>query len=165
MTRTFAFTDIEDSTALLAELGDDRWSDVLRWHDSTLRRLFAHFEGQEIRQRGGGDGFFVAFRSASAALECAIAIQMAMTEHRRADHPTLRVRIGAHEAEAIRAADDYSGRGVHEAARIAALARGGEVLASTRTLKSAGPHHRASRTWSARLKGLQDPVEVASVLF
>jgi class 3 adenylate cyclase len=160
--RTFMFTDIEDSTAFLAAVGDDRWSEVLRWHDSTLRRLFARFDGQEIKQRGGGDGFFVAFTSAEAALDCAIAIQHAMTEGSR-DHAPLRIRVGAHEAEATRSVDDYSGRGVHEAARIAALARGGEVLVSTRTLESAGSRHQVSQTRSALLRGLADPVVVASV--
>src|SRR5439155_1616172 len=126
--RTFMFTDIEDSTTLLATMGDDRWSEVLRWHDSTLRRLFDRYDGQEIKQRGGGDGFFVAFASAEAALDCAFAIQSAMIEDGGGRRPPIRVRVGAHEAEATRSVDDYGGRGVHEAARIAALASGGEVL-------------------------------------
>jgi class 3 adenylate cyclase len=160
--RTFMFTDIEDSTALLAKLGDDRWAQILRWHDTTLRRLFERFDGQEIRQRGGGDGFFVAFTAAEAALDCSLAIQKAMTEDHR-DGPPIRVRIGVHEAEANHSADDYGGRGVHEAARIAALANGGEVLASTRTVESAGSRHEVSETRSALLKGLADPVAVASL--
>jgi class 3 adenylate cyclase len=161
--RTFVFTDIEDSTALLATLGDAQWSEILRWHDSTLRRLFERFDGQEIKQRGGGDGFFVAFASAEAALDCALAIQEAMADGSRERGLTIRVRIGAHEAEATRSVDDYGGRGVHEAARIAALARGGEVLVSVRTLESAGSRHRASKARSAQLKGLVDPVDVTSL--
>ncbi len=162
--RTFMFTDIEDSTALLAAMGDDRWSEILRWHDSTLRQLFVQFNGQEIKQRGGGDGFFVAFASAEAALDCAIAIQRAIADDSSRDRQLpLRVRIGAHEAEATHSVDDYSGRGVHEAARIAALARGGEVLASVRTLESAGSRYGSAHSRSAQLKGLADPVVVASV--
>jgi class 3 adenylate cyclase len=161
--RTFMFTDIEDSTALLATIGDDRWSEVLRWHDATLRRLFDRFDGQEIKQRGGGDGFFVAFASAGNALDCALAIQQAMGERDRDDLPPIRVRVGAHEAEATRSFDDYGGRGVHEAARIAALASGGEVLASIRTMESAGSRHPATEPRSAVLKGLADPVDVASL--
>jgi class 3 adenylate cyclase len=162
--RTFMFTDIEDSTTLLETMGDDRWSEVLRWHDSTLRRLFDRFDGQEIKQRGGGDGFFVAFTSADAALDCAAAIQQAMTDGSRDRGLPIRVRVGAHEAEATRSVDDYGGRGVHEAARIAALARGGEVLVSARTLESAGTRHRVSGTRSATLKGLADPVVIASLI-
>ena len=161
--RTFMFTDIEDSTTMLAAMGDDRWSEVLRWHDSTLRRLFDRFDGQEIKQRGGGDGFFVAFASAEAALDCALAIQAAMTDggDRR---PPIRVRVGAHEAEATRSVDDYGGRGVHEAARIAALASGGEVLVSIRTVESAGTRHPVTETRSAMLKGLAEPVDIATLV-
>ncbi|HKF92430.1 MAG TPA: tetratricopeptide repeat protein [Acidimicrobiia bacterium] len=162
--RTFMFTDIEDSTTLLATMGDDRWSEVLRWHDSTLRRLFDRFDGQEIKQRGGGDGFFVAFPSAEAALDCALAIQQAMTESADDRRPPIRVRIGAHEAEATRSVDDYGGRGVHEAARIAALASGGEVLVSIGTVESAGSRHPVTDTRSAALKGLAEPVAVGSLV-
>jgi class 3 adenylate cyclase len=76
----------------------------------------------------------------------------------------IRVRVGAHEAEVTRSVDDYGGRGVHEAARIAALADGGEVLVSARTLESAGARHRVSETRSATLKGLADPVVIASLI-
>jgi class 3 adenylate cyclase len=162
--RTFMFTDIEDSTTLLATMGDDGWSEVLRWHDSTLRRLFDQFDGQEIKQRGGGDGFFVAFSSAEAALDCALAIQEAMIEDTGDRRPPIRVRVGAHEAEATRSFDDYGGRGVHEAARIAALATGGEVLVSTRTVESAGSRHPVTETRSAMLKGLAEPVDIASLV-
>jgi class 3 adenylate cyclase len=162
--RTFMFTDIEDSTTLLATMGDNRWSEVLRWHDSTLRRLFDRYNGQEIKQRGGGDGFFVAFASAEAALDCALAIQAAMTDDGGDRRPPIRVRVGAHEAEATRSVDDYGGRGVHEAARIAALASGGEVLVSIRTVESAGSRHPVTQTRSAALKGLAEPVKVASLV-
>jgi class 3 adenylate cyclase len=162
--RTFMFTDIEDSTTMLATMGDDRWSEVLRWHDSTLRRLFDRFDGQEIKQRGGGDGFFVAFASADAALDCALAIQAAMTEGAGDRRPPIRVRVGAHEAEATRTVDDYGGRGVHEAARIAALASGGEVLVSIQTVESAGSRHPVTATRSAQLKGLAEPVVIASLV-
>jgi class 3 adenylate cyclase len=161
--RTFMFTDIEDSTALLASMGDDRWAEVLRWHDSTLRRLFDRFGGQEIKQRGGGDGFFVAFGSPEAALDCSIAIQKAMAEEVPDGRPTIRVRIGVHEAEANRSVDDYGGRGVHEAARISALANGGEILASVATIESAGSRHQTSQTRSALLKGLADPVVIGTL--
>jgi class 3 adenylate cyclase len=86
-----------------------------------------------------------------------------MAEHRDEVPPALRVRIGVHEAEATRAVDDYSGRGVHEAARIAALARGGEVLSSVRTLESAGSRHRSGQPRWETLRGLSDPVMVATV--
>ena len=64
--RTFMFTDIEDSSSLLAAMGDDAWSDVLDAHDRLLRDCFVDNDGQEIKQRGGGDGFFVVFDTPSS---------------------------------------------------------------------------------------------------
>lgn len=58
-TRTFMFTDIVKSTTLVEAIGDDAWEDLLRWHDVTLRSLFAGHGGEEIDH--AGDGFFVAF--------------------------------------------------------------------------------------------------------
>ncbi len=147
--RTFMFTDIEDSTTLLATIGDDRWSEVLHWHDSTLRRLFDQYDGQEIKQRGGGDGFFVAFASAEAALDCALAIQTAMNESAGDRRPPIRVRVGAHEAEATRSVDES----------------GGEVLVSIQTVESAGSRHPVTETRSAELKGLVEPVVIASLVW
>src|SRR2546421_3341091 len=151
--RTFVFTDIEDSTTMLATMGDDRWSEVLRWPDSRLRRLFDRYDGQEIKQRGGGDGFFVAFASADAALECALAIQAAMTDGAGDRRPPIRVRVGAHEAEATRSVDDYGGRGGHQAARIAALATGGEGVGSIRTGGAAGGPHPGPGDRAAGARG------------
>jgi len=87
-----------------------------------------------------------------------------MTEDAGDRRPPIRVRVGAHEAEATRSVDDYGGRGVHEAARIAALASGGEVLVSIQTVVSAGSRHPVTETRSAELKGLAEPVVIASLV-
>ena len=90
-------------------------------------------EGEEVHRTG--DGFFVAFPDARTALACAAMIQRTLAEHRRAHGFAPQVRIGVHAAEATRAAGDYEGAGVHAAARIGALAEGGEVLASVDTVE------------------------------
>ena len=46
--KTFMFTDIEGSTNLVEALGDEAWQGVLRWHDETLRSLFAEHKGEEV---------------------------------------------------------------------------------------------------------------------
>jgi class 3 adenylate cyclase len=56
---TFLFTDIVGSTALLEAIGNEAWQDLIRWHDRTLRALFAEHGGEEVDHTG--DGFFVAF--------------------------------------------------------------------------------------------------------
>lgn len=131
-TTTFMFTDIVKSTNLVEAVGDEAWEDLLRWHDRTLRSLFASHGGQEIDH--AGDGFFVTFVAAPSAVECAMAIQRTLTDHRRMHGFSPQVRIGLHTAEARRTDRKYRGKGVHEAARIAALAGPGEILASQDTL-------------------------------
>ena len=123
---TLMFTDIVASTELLTAIGDDAWSVLLQWHDATLRRLFIRHGGQEVKQVG--DGFFAVFGDTSDAIACALAIQQALSTSRRAGRLTPQVRIGVHEAEVTQTRGDFNGRGVHEAARIAALGEADEVV-------------------------------------
>ena len=158
--RTFMFTDIVGSTTLVEAIGDEAWHDLLHWHDEALRRCFAENAGEEVDH--AGDGFFVAFPDARAALGCAAAIQRKLAEHRRDHGFAPRVRIGLHAAEATRVGEDYVGAGVHAAARIGALAVGGEVLASVETVEGIdGVMLGASR--EVMLKGLAKPVQVVAV--
>jgi class 3 adenylate cyclase len=158
--RTFMFTDIVGSTALVEAIGDEAWHDLLHWHDEALRRCFAENAGEEVDHTG--DGFFVAFPDAGVALRCATAIQRTLAEHRRDHGFAPRVRIGLHAAEASRVGQDYEGAGVHAAARIGALADGGEVIASVETLRGIGDV-RAGEPREVELKGFAMPVEIVSV--
>lgn len=159
--RTLMFTDIVGSTNLVEAMGDEAWQSLIRWHDQTLRDLFARHAGEEVKQIG--DGFLVAFEDAAAAVACAVAVQRTLAEHRRAHGFAPQVRIGLHTAEATRRGADLTGMGVHEAARIGALAEGSEVLASLATLDAAGGRPGASAPRAVALKGISEPVEVASV--
>src|SRR5204862_6204115 len=113
---------------------------------------------------GVGDGFCLSFASPDPALDSALALHAALSDDGGDRRPPIRVRVGAHEADATLSVDDYGGRGVHEAARIAALASGGEVLVSIRTVESAGSRHPVTETRSAMLKGLAEPVDIASLV-
>ena len=92
-------------------------------------RPAAH-KGFEVKSQG--DGFMVAFSSARRALECAIAIQQTLAAH-NAENPAepIRVRIGLHTGEAIKEGEDFFGKSVILAARIAPSATGGQVLVSS----------------------------------
>src|ERR671918_350005 len=79
--RTFMFTDIVRSTDLVEVIGDEAWEDLLRWHDATLRSLFASHGGEVGHPTG--DGFFVAFPDPGSAIGAAIAVQRALVEHSR----------------------------------------------------------------------------------
>jgi class 3 adenylate cyclase len=157
--KTFMFTDIEKSTNLVAVLGDEAWEAILRWHDTALRSLFNAHEGEEVTATG--DGFFVGFESPEAALACAIAIQRQLADHRRQHGFAPQVRIGVHASGATQIGRNFAGRGVHEAARIAALAGGGEILASRDTV--AGTRFPASEPRTVTLRGLDEPVDIVTV--
>jgi class 3 adenylate cyclase len=161
VSRTFLFTDIVGSTDLIGTIGDEAWNDVLTWHDDTLGTVIGSHGGTVVRTTG--DGFFASFGDAGAALDCAIAIQRRLAEHRRRHGFAPQVRIGVHAAEATAVADDYAGLGVHEAARIGALAEGGEILATTSTVAAAAKHIAAGEEREVSLKGLPHPVRVVSI--
>ncbi len=78
-----------------------------------------------------GDGFMLAFQSARKALECAVDIQRAFAKRNESADEPIRVRIGLHTGEAIKEADDFFGKNVILAARIAGQAQGGEILVSS----------------------------------
>jgi class 3 adenylate cyclase len=160
--RTFMFTDIVGSTRLAEALGDDAWERLLRWHDETLRREVAAGGGEIVNTTG--DGFFVAFDTAAQGLDCAISIQRALRDHRTSTGFALSVRIGLHNAEANRRGSDYSGKGVHVAARVAALADAGEILVTADVL--AGAPDRSFATSPAReveVRGVSGSVDVTTV--
>ncbi len=157
--KTFMFTDIEGSTNLVEALGDEAWQGVLRWHNDTLRSLFAEYKGEEVVATG--DGFLVGFDSPDEALGCAVAIQRRLDEHRRQHGFAPKVRIGVHAAGATQVGRNFSGKGVHEAARIAALAEGGEILSSQTT--AAGSRFTTSEPRTVTLRGKSEPVDIVSV--
>lgn len=158
--RTFLFTDVVRSSELVSAIGDDAWVDVVRWHDQALRELFENHSGEEIDH--AGDGFFVAFDDPTSAIECAVAIQRRLREHRRDHGFAPQVRIGLHQADAMGVAGGYKGKGVHQAARIGALAAGGEILTSRVTVQSASVQQRLSAPREAVLKGI-GPVEIVAI--
>jgi eukaryotic-like serine/threonine-protein kinase len=129
-TVTILFSDIEDSSSLYEKLGDLRAHDVIRVHNEIVRQQIAAHRGVEVKALG--DSFMVAFPSARRAALCAIATQRSFAAYCES-HPDqpLRVRIGLHVGEAINESADYFGRAVILAARIAALAEGGQILVSS----------------------------------
>lgn len=158
--KAFMFTDIVGSTNLAELLGNEGWDQLLQWHDEALRFQFGRSGGEVVNSTG--DGFFVAFEEARAGIDCAIAIQQTLADHRRTTGFAPSVRIGVHVAEANRHGDDYSGMGVHVAARVAALAGAGEIVASIEALAEAGDVVATDRR-EATLKGVAAPVPVATV--
>ena len=163
-TLTFLFTDIEGSTKLLNALGTERYHEVLEVHTEALRAAFA--QGHEVRIEG--DALFMVFATAQDALEAAAAGQRALAKITFPHEAVVRVRMGMHTGEGTpaseRAGADYVGIDVHRAARIAAVAHGGQVLASGATRMLAGADLPAGVTLrdlgDHRLKDLAQPERI-----
>ncbi|MEX2247913.1 MAG: protein kinase [Dehalococcoidia bacterium] len=131
-TVTIMFSDIEDSTPLAERLGDQAWQDLLHKHNALIREQLRVHDGYEVKTMG--DGFMVAFRSAKKGLDCAIAIQRAFSstsDQLPATNDQIKVRIGLHAGEAIKDGDDFYGKNVILASRVAGQAKGGEILVSS----------------------------------
>ena len=120
---TLLFTDVVESTARAAELGDRRWRDLSAAHDRLVRDQLSRFGGREVKALG--DGFLASFEGAARAIRCACAIRD------RSGELDLPVRAGLHTGECEVADGDVRGIAVHIAARVGALAGGGEVLVSS----------------------------------
>jgi predicted ATPase/class 3 adenylate cyclase len=121
---TLLFTDVEGSTRLLHELGEE-YGEALHEHRRRLRAAFAEHEGVEVDTQG--DAFFVAFARASDAVAAASDGQRALAGG------LIRVRMGLHTGEPRVTEEGYVGLDVHKGARIAAVGYGGQVLLSQTT--------------------------------
>jgi class 3 adenylate cyclase len=130
---TLLFTDIEDAATLHEHLGDERWSDLLRDHRAMLEQIVEHHDGNVVKSES--DGHLIAFSSAHQGLRCAIEIQRTFAGRTVSGLDTpLGIRSGLHSGFVIVQAEDFYGRNVVLAARVADRARGGEILVSE-TLK------------------------------
>ena len=129
-TVTIMFSDILDSTAMTERLGDQKAQQVLHAHNAVVRQQLAVHGGFEVKHQG--DGFMLAFPSARRALQCALGVQRALAEYcKRHPESLIHVRVGLHTGEVIREGNDFFGKNVIMAARIADNAGGGEVLVSS----------------------------------
>jgi DNA-binding NarL/FixJ family response regulator/class 3 adenylate cyclase len=130
VTRTFLFTDVEGSTALLRRLREG-YTAVIGDHERLLREVWANAGGSELD--ADGDSFFVCFHRPRQAVEAAVAAQRALAAHAWPEGVDVRVRIGIHTGEASAAGDQYVGLAVHRAARICDAGHGGQILVSDTT--------------------------------
>jgi class 3 adenylate cyclase/ketosteroid isomerase-like protein len=154
-TVTLLFTDIEDSTVLNERLGDIRWMELLRIHNQIVRAQAAKHAGYEVKSYG--DGFMFAFTSGREAIRCAVDLQRAIAQHNE-EHPEMRLRIrcGLHAGEMVKEEDDFFGRNVVLAARIADWAPAGTIWVSAllKALTESSGDIDFGRGRSVALKGL-----------
>jgi class 3 adenylate cyclase len=130
-TVTFVFTDIEGSTRLLQELGDEGYGRVSDDHRRLVRDAFGARGGTEIDTQG--DAFFFSFPRARDAVAAAVDAQRALRDHEWPEGKELRVRMGLHTGEPHVGEEGYLGLDVVRAARISAAGHGGQILLSETT--------------------------------
>ncbi|MFN2463837.1 MAG: tetratricopeptide repeat protein [Candidatus Dormibacteria bacterium] len=131
---TFVFTDIEGSTRLFRQVGDE-FSTLLATHFEVLRASFQGHGGIEVRTIG--DALFAVFTDAADALWACVEAQSALAAEPSLRAGKLRVRMGVHGGDAEPRGDDYVSLAVHQAARVVAAAHGGQVLASAESVAQA----------------------------
>jgi class 3 adenylate cyclase len=159
-TVTFLFSDIEGSTRLLQQLGD-RWGELIGAHNALLRKAFTDAGGREVDRQG--DAFFAVFPRARDALAAAATSQRELTGCDWPDGVEVRVRMGVHTGEPALGDEGYLGLDVVRAARICALARGGQVLVSAATRALVGAPLDALSLQDVgehRLKDIDDPEQL-----
>ena len=147
---TFLFTDVEGSTKLLRELGSVGYAEALAEHRRILRQAFGTYGGVEVDTQG--DAFFIAFPTASGAIEAAADALEGL-----ASGP-IRVRMGIHTGTPHVAEEGYVGQDVNKGARIASAGHGGQVLLSTETRELAQVD--VTDLGEHRLKDFEGPVSI-----
>ncbi len=160
-TVTLMFTDIEGSTALNERLGDAGWIELLTEHDKLVRRCVREGRGQVIKTLG--DSFMAAFARPEAALSSAVAVQRQVGTIEAPAYTTVRLRIGLHTGPAIARGRDLFGINVATAARVAAQARGGEILVTEDVATRLKDGHNLGKPRRVELKGISDAPRVLSV--
>jgi class 3 adenylate cyclase len=153
---TILFTDIVDSTRLAADLGDQKWSDLLEGHHEAVRRELEIFRGHEVKTTG--DGFHATFDGPARSVQCATAIRESTRQM------GLNVRIGIHTGECEVRGESLEGVAIHIAARVSGIAAGGDILVS-RTVKDlvAGSGIEFEDVGTHALKGISDDHQLYKV--
>jgi class 3 adenylate cyclase len=157
------FSDIEGSTELNERLGDQEWVRLLARHDAAVRSAIQRHGGQVVKTQG--DGFMAAFGSPEQAVRSAIAVQRAFDRGRLKGRAPVLVRIGIHHGDVVHRDNDIFGRNVAHAARVAALADGGEILVSQAVADALTGCHDIALTEAreVQLKGLAGEHQVSAV--
>jgi predicted ATPase/class 3 adenylate cyclase len=134
--RTFLFTDIEGSTRLWQDAPDAMSVAVAR-HDDLIAGCVARCDGELVKSGSRGDAALAAFTDPSRAISCAVEIQRSFGAESWPDAAALRVRSAIHTGDAEARDGDYFGTTLNRAARLLAIAHGGQVIVSRATADAA----------------------------
>ena len=159
--RAIMFTDIVNSTAMTARLGDIRAVEMVRAHDALVRRALKDKGGREVKHTG--DGIMASFDEVTAAVDCSRAIQQAFDAFNLASQEKLQVRIGLDAGEPVADSNDLFGATVQMAARLCQSAEPGSIVVSETVRELVPERINLGNLGFRSLKGFSDPVEAFEV--
>jgi class 3 adenylate cyclase len=156
--RAIMFTDIVGSTKMTARLGDRMGAELVRAHDSIVRRCLNQSGGREVKHTG--DGIMASFASTAVAVDCATAIQRDFSRYNRGNSEPIHIRIGLDCGEPVEDSNDLFGSTVQLAARLCSAASGDQILVSEHILQEHSSQDMFLQTKGHRLKGFSPTMPV-----
>jgi class 3 adenylate cyclase len=156
--RTIMFTDIVGSAEMTTRLGDVLAAELVRAHDSLLRRSLAKHSGREVKHLG--DGIMASFESALAAVDCSRMMQKLFENYNISSANPIHIRIGLHSGEPVEDNNDLFGSAVQIASRLCDLAEADQILTSgavkQETANGSGFCYMGPKVF----RGFEHPIEV-----
>lgn len=154
--RAIMFTDIVGSTKMTERLGDRVATEMVRAHDSIVRRCLNVSRGREVKHTG--DGIMASFASTAEAIDCAVAIQQGFERYNRGNAEPLHIRIGLDCGEPVEDSNDLFGSTVQLAARLCSAASPDQILVSENIRREHSNSAIFQPTKRRRLKGFSQAV-------
>ena len=161
--RAILFTDIVGSTEMTARLGDRLATELVRAHDSIVRRCLASCAGREVKHTG--DGIMASLPDAARGVDCAIRIQRAFQKYNQDGAEPIHVRIGLDSGEPVEDSNDLFGSTVQLAARLCAEAAADQILVSENIRREHGGASVFRAPEQRQLKGFAAPVGVVECVW
>ena len=155
--RAIMFTDIVDSTKITARLGDRVATEMIRAHDSIVRRGLTASGGREVKHTG--DGIMASFIATAAAVDCAITVQQGFARYNRGNAEPIHIRIGLDCGEPVEDSNDLFGSTVQLAARLCSAASRDQILVSENIYRECGRQNILQPLKPRRLKGFSQAVQ------
>jgi class 3 adenylate cyclase len=153
---TFLFADIAGFTALTEAHGDEQAAQLAADFYDAVKAELATCDGAHVRSIG--DALMLRVPDVTEAVQ----LGLRLAHDLMPGHGSPDIRVGMHYGPAVERDGDYFGASVNLAARVSALAAGGEVLVTG--LTAARAPEIEGVFWEARgrheLKNVREPVEV-----
>lgn len=154
--RAIMFTDIVGSTRMTERLGDRMATEMVRAHDSIVRRCLNATGGREVKHTG--DGIMASFAATTDAVDCAITVQQGFARYNRGNAEPLHIRIGLDCGEPVEDSNDLFGSTVQLAARLCSAASSDQILVSANIHRECGRRDIFEPLKPRRLKGFSQAV-------